>query len=69
MSPRIQLPAAVHAGAMAEAMDVDLTEEDKGKAPAAAPSTRKPDFDLPWVSSTAEQLKAENSTTSQLSFG
>eukprot|EP00891_Asterochloris_glomerata_P001125 jgi/Astpho2/1125/Aster-07674 len=34
---------------MAEAMDVDLTEEDKGKAPAAAPSTRKPDFDLPWV--------------------
>ena len=50
MSPRIQLPAAVHAGAMAEAMDVDLTKEDKGKAPAAAPSFRKSDFDLPWVS-------------------
>ncbi len=41
-------------------MDVDLTEEDKGKAPAAAPSIRKPDFDLPWVSCTAELLTAES---------
>ena len=41
-------------------MDVDLTEENRGKAPAAAPSTRKSDFDLPWVSCTADIPEADN---------
>ena len=44
---------------MAEAMDTDVTEEDKGKAPAAVPSTRKSDFDLPWVSCIAAMPTAE----------